>query len=61
MAKLSNVKIKPPEKANNVVCMDFNGACYPERVQTPFFVQTNNCIDNSMIAGFTKSYLFNKY
>ena len=61
MVKLSNDKIKPSEKANNVVCMDFNGACCPERVQAPFFVRTNNCIDNSIIAGFTKSYLFNKY
>lgn len=39
MVKLSNDKIKPSEKANNVVCMDFNGACCPEWAQAPFLCQ----------------------
>lgn len=39
MVKLSNINIKSPEKANNVVCMDFNGACCPEWAQAPFLFQ----------------------
>ena len=39
MVKLSNDKIKPPEKANNAACMDFKGTCCPERAQVPFLCQ----------------------